>query len=256
VRPGVTTGRPTAARSPAGASRRAPAAKSSGRTIADQLAKLGIASEQDLVLHLPLRYEDHTRIVPLDALAPGSTMQAEGSVLNTDVHYRPRRQLVSLLGDGDARLVLRFFHFYPSQQKTLAPGKRVRVFGEVRSGHFGLEMVHPQFKVVEAGAPLADRLTPVYPTTAGLSQDTLRKAIARTLASDPALTEETLPEWLVQRLRAWKFGDAVRFLHGPPPRLNALTQRALDERTHPAWTRLKFRSRPIAGRERRAAHRC
>jgi ATP-dependent DNA helicase RecG len=197
------------------------------------------------VLHLPLRYEDHTAVVPLAALKPGLAQQAEGTVVNTDIRYRPRRQLVCLLEDGDdggarAQLVLRFFHFYPSQQKALAPGRRLRVFGEVRDGHFGREIVHPQFKVVEPGAPLPDRLTPVYPTTAGLAQETLRKVIARALASDPVLVAESLPDWLVARRHLWRFSDAARFLHAPPPRLSRLTQHALDERTHPAWTRLKF----------------
>ncbi|MBK7593217.1 MAG: ATP-dependent DNA helicase RecG [Betaproteobacteria bacterium] len=217
-----------------------------GRGLADQLAKLGIGCDQDLVLHLPLRYEDHTQLVPLAALGAGMTAQAEGTVLHTDVQFRPRRQLVCLLEDGAdaqagrAQLVLRFFHFYPSQQKVLQPGARVRVFGEVREGHFGREIVHPQFRVVTPGTPLAEALTPVYPTTAGLGQETLRKVIARALASDPALTAESLPEDVVRRRHLWKFGDAVRFLHAPPPRLNRLTQHALDQRTHPAWQRLKF----------------
>jgi len=116
----------------------------------------------------------------------------------------------------------------------------VRVFGDVREGHFGLEIVHPQFKVVEPGAPLPDRLTPVYPTTAGLGQETLRKVIARALASDPALTADSLPDEVVARAGLWKFVDAVQFLHAPPPRLARLAQQALDARTHPAWTRLKF----------------
>jgi ATP-dependent DNA helicase RecG len=217
--------------------------KAAGRGLADQLAKLGIARDADLVLHLPLRYEDHTRIVPLAALQPGLSLQAEGVIVNTDIQYRPRRQLVCLIADPerrDAQLVLRFFTFYPSQQKVLEPGHRVRVFGDVRPGHFGLEMVHPQFKVVAEDAPLPDRLTPVYPTTAGLGQETLRKLVARTLASDVALTKETLPDWLIARRKLWKFGDAVQFLHAPPPRLSQLTQHALDARTHPAWTRLKF----------------
>ena len=216
-----------------------------GRGLHDQLIKLGIARDQDLVLHLPLRYEDHTRIVPLHALAAGVTAQAEGVVVNADIQYRPRRQLVALIGDEtdagrSGQLILRFFHFYPSMQKALAVGKRVRVFGEVREGHFGREIVHPQFKVIEPGSPLPDRLTPVYPTTAGLGQETLRKATARVLAADPVLTAETLPDWLIAKRHLWKFDDAVRFLHAPPPRLSPLTQRSLDERTHPAWTRLKF----------------
>ena len=216
------------------------AAAPSAAGLPDKLARLGVAREEDLVLHLPLRYEDHTRTTPLAELRAGDTAQAEGVVRRTDVQYRPRRQLVCLLeGDGGA-LVLRFFSFYPSQQKALAPGTRVRVFGEVRDGHFGLEIVHPQFKVITEGAPLEDRLTPVYPTTAGLSQDTLRKVIARALAADPARTAEVLPEDFTHRRHLWKFGDAVRFLHTPPPRLAGLTQKALDARTHPAWSRLKF----------------
>jgi ATP-dependent DNA helicase RecG len=219
------------------------AKKSAGRGLADQLARLGIARDADLVLHLPLRYEDHTRVTPLPSLSPGLALQAEGEIVKTDIQYRPRRQLVCLIADPlmrDAQLILRFFTFYPSQQKVLAPGRCVRVFGDVREGHLGLEMVHPQFKVVTDDTPLPDRLTPVYPTTAGLGQETLRRVVARTLASDPALTAETLPEWLIARRKFWKFGDAVRFLHAPPPRLSELTQHALDARTHPAWTRLKF----------------
>ena len=216
-----------------------------GEGLADKLARLGVARDEDLVLHLPLRYEDHTRLVPLAQVKVGETLQTEGTVANVDIQYRPRRQLVCLLeDDGErgarVRLVLRFFSFYPNQQKALAPGARVRVYGDVREGHFGPEVVHPQFRVVHEGAPLEDRLTPVYPTTAGLGQETLRKVIARSLAADPGRLAETLPDELVRRRALWKFGDAVTFLHTPPPRLAALTQKALDARTHPAWTRLKF----------------
>jgi ATP-dependent DNA helicase RecG len=194
-------------------------------------------------LHLPLRYEDHTRLVPLASVRVGETVQTEGIVASAEIQYRPRRQFTCLIRDaerGDATLVLRFFSFYPSHQKSLQPGARVRVFGDVRSGYFGPEIVHPQFKVVVADEALPDQLTPVYPTTAGLSQDALRKLTTRALLVDPARTSEILPEDLVRRRGFWKFGDAVRFLHAPPPRLSTLTQRALDARTHPAWTRLKF----------------
>jgi ATP-dependent DNA helicase RecG len=213
--------------------------------LAERLAKLGIAREEDLVLHLPLRYEDHTRVVPIARLKAGDTAQAEGFVVNTDIQYRPRRQLVSLIADDEAgnnrsQLVLRFFSFYPSQQKALAPGNCVRVFGDVRDGYYGLEIVHPMFRVIAPGAPLPDRLTPVYPTTAGLSQDTLRKVIERAIAADPSRTADTLPDDFVRRLHLWKYDDAIRFLHAPPPRLTDPDQRALDARTHPAWTRLKF----------------
>jgi ATP-dependent DNA helicase RecG len=217
-----------------------------GAALADKLARLSITREEDLILHLPLRYEDHTRLVSLAALAAGSEQQAEGTVVRTEIQYRPRRQLVSVLEDGGddfggrAQLVLRFFHFYPSQQKALAPGRRVRVFGEVRDGHFGREMVHPQFTVVAPGSPLPDRLTPVYPTTAGLGQETLRKVVAHALASHPSALADTLPDKLVARRHLWKFADAILFLHAPPPRLSPLAQRALEARTHPAWARLKY----------------
>jgi len=225
------------------AARPSAAEPAGGRNSAtEKLARLGITREEDLVLHLPLRYEDHTRITPLAEVKVGETAQTEGTVVSTEIQYRPRRQLVCLIRDDarEASLVLRFFSFYPSHQKTLRAGSRVRVFGDVRGGYYGPEIVHPQFKVVSEDTALPDRLTPVYPTTAGLSQDTLRKVIARALVADAARTAETLPDEMVRRRGLWKFGDAVRFLHAPPPRLSALTQRALDARTHPAWTRLKF----------------
>jgi ATP-dependent DNA helicase RecG len=215
----------------------------SANTLADKLVRLGITREEDLVLHLPLRYEDHTRVTALGDVRVGETVQTEGDVANTDIQYRPRRQLVCLLRDPrseGASLVLRFFSFYPSHQKTLKAGARVRVFGDVRDGYFGPEIVHPQFKVVNEDTPLPDRLTPIYPTTAGLSQDVLRKVIDRAIAADPSRTAETLPDDLVRKRRLWKFGDALHFLHAPPPRLTGLVQKALDARTHPAWTRLKF----------------
>ena len=208
-----------------------------GNTLADKLVRLGIAREQDLVLHLPLRYEDHTHLCPLAALKPGQAWQVEGVIANTDIQYRPRRQLVCLLEEGEAQLVLRFFHFYPSQQKALAPGRRVRAFGDVREGHFGLEMVHPSFHIVAPGTPLPDRLTPVYPTTAGLAQDALRKLVQRALLRDPAYLAETLPQWTREPRRLWGFAKAVHYLHQPP---TDASQSALDERTHPAWSRLKF----------------
>ena len=222
-----------------------PRAKS-GDAIAAKLVRLGIVRDEDLVLHLPLRYEDHTQLTPLADVRAGDTVQAEGVVVRTDIQYRPRRQLVTLIEDegaprgSRAQLVLRFFSFYPNYQKTLARGNRVRVFGDVRDGHYGPEIVHPQFKVVAGDTPLADRLTPVYPTTAGLSQDVLRKLIDRALAADPARLAEVLPDGFMRRRGFWTFADAVRFLHAPPPGLSAQARQALETKTHPAWTRLKI----------------
>ena len=155
------------------------------------LEKLGLVRDIDLALHLPLRYEDETRIVPIDAAREGETVQVEGTVRAARVEFRPRRQLVVRLHDDSGELVLRFLHFYPSHQKTFAPGARVRVRGELRGGFLGREMVHPTFKAVDEGTPLATALTPVYPTTAQLPQAWLRKAVATALARAPLA--EVLP---------------------------------------------------------------
>ncbi len=206
-------------------------------TLADKLERIGVRREQDLVLHLPMRYEDRTHLCPLRALKVGQAWQVEGTVVRCEIQYRGRRQLVCLIEQGDQNLVLRFFHFYPSQHKALAPGKRVRAFGDVREGSSGLEMIHPAFQIIDAGTPLPDSLTPVYPTTAGLAQDALRKLVRRALERDPAHLGETLPPWTREPRRLWGFAEAVAYLHDPP---TDASQQALDDRVHPAWTRLKF----------------
>jgi ATP-dependent DNA helicase RecG len=200
-----------------------------------KLAKLGIRQRADLLLHLPLRYEDETRLTPITALQPGETAQIEGIVTRCEVAYRPRRTLMCRLRDDTGELVLRFLNFYPSQQKQLAEGKRIRALGEARLGYFGLEMVHPKCRAVEAEAPLNTGLTPVYPTTAGLSQILLRKLIAEALNTLPL--EDTVPDSLLQRLELPGFAEALRLLHNPPPEI---LPDALETRSHPAWQRIKF----------------
>jgi len=209
-----------------------------GRAVAaadKALEKLGLVRDIDLALHLPLRYEDETKVIPIGALRDGETGQVEAVVSDSKVQFRPRRQLVVTLKDehGDD-LVLRFLHFYPSTQKTLAPGKRVRARGEARGGFFGLEMIHPTFKVVAAGAPLPTSLTPVYPSTVQLSQAVLRKAVAAGLARAD-LDEIVPPALLPAGLPSLR--EALRRLHEPAPGLDA---EALEDRSHPAWQRLKF----------------
>ena len=147
-----------------------------------RLAKLGIRSQFDLVLHLPLRYDDETRLYALSEAPPGQPVLVEGAVVECDIQYRPRRQLVCHIEDGSGVLTLRFFNFYQSQLKQLAAGARVRAFGEIRHGFLGPEMVHPRYRLVQEGTPVARALTPVYPTTAGLAQDALRRLIAHALA--------------------------------------------------------------------------
>ena len=201
----------------------------------DKLAKLNIASKFDLVLHLPLRYDDETHLYPIKDAPAGREVLIEATVVETDIKYRPRRQLVCHLEDGSGNVTLRFFSFYGSQVKHLAPGVRVRAFGEIRQGFFGAEMVHPRYRIVQPGLPVAEALTPVYPTTAGMGQDTLRKLIQRALASEKL--EDTLPDALIQQHGFPKFRDAVFFLHNPAPEVS---QQDLQLRTHPAWRRMKF----------------
>ena len=148
--------------------------------VAAKLAKLGIRTKRDLALHLPLRYEDETRLTKLSEVRPGEPALVEADVVEAKVQFRPRRTLVVKLTDGEDELWVRFLNFYPSQQKQFVAGRTVRLFGEVRPGFFGDEMVHPKYRIVQKGAPLAKSLTPVYPTTAGLSQSLLRdKGFAR-----------------------------------------------------------------------------
>ena len=131
-----------------------------------RLEKLGIRSRLDLVLHLPLRYEDETRLTALKDVRPGEPALVEAEVVEAKVEYRGRRTLVAKLTDGERELWVRFLHFYPSQVKQFQEGRRVRLFGEVRPGFFGDEMVHPRYRIVGKDAPLPESLTPVYPTTA------------------------------------------------------------------------------------------
>ena len=203
---------------------------------APQLAmeKLGLRRDIDLALHLPLRYEDETRLTPIAELRDGSVAQCEGTVRECQVQTRSRRQLVVRLHDNGEDLVLRFLHFYASTQKSFAVGSRVRVRGEARGGFFGLEMVHPSVKVVQADTPLATALTPVYPSSARLPQAYLRKAVASALQRTDLgelLPATVLPAGLMS-LR-----EALNFLHHPSPKLAIET---LQDRAHPAWQRLKF----------------
>ena len=198
------------------------------------LRKLGLVRDIDLALHLPLRYEDETVVRPVAHLREGEVAQVEAVVQDSRVEFRPRRQLVVRVHDSSGELVLRFLNFYPSHQKALAVGQRVRVRGEARGGFFGLEMVHPAFRAVEPGTPLPTRLTPVYPTSAQLPQAYLRKAVAGALAR--AALHEVLPAHVLPPGLP-TLAEAVRALHEPPP---GAALAALEDRSHPAWQRLKF----------------
>ncbi len=159
--------------------------------VSSRLAKLGLLRPFDLVLHLPLRYEDETQLVPIRDALFGAPSLVEGEVLSCDVQFRPRRQLVARVADDSGKLIVRLIHFYPSQAKQLAVGNRVRLYGEIRHGFWGDEMVHPKIKTVGENNSLSEALSPVYPTTAGMAQHQIAKLIHQALAASDL--RDTLP---------------------------------------------------------------
>lgn len=165
----------------------------------------------------------------------GESAQVEGEIIHAETQYRPRKALICQLQDDTDVLYLRFLNFYPSQVAQMKVGTRLRVFGEPRQGFFGMEMVHPQCKKVSEGAPLKPALTPVYPTTASLSQASLRSLVNQVLEQDAL--QDTLPEGVLQKLNLPDFASTIRVLHQPSPEIS-LT--ALENREHPAWRRLAF----------------
>ncbi|MEX5745406.1 ATP-dependent DNA helicase RecG [Massilia sp. X63] len=210
---------------------------SAPKTIESKLARLGLRTDMDLVLHLPMRYEDETKVVSIrEASMRGlQTWQVEGVVVKNEITYKPRRQLLVQIADETGELQLRFMNFYGSQVKQLSEGVRVRARGELKHGFFGAEMVHPTYKVINEGAPLPTSLTPVYPAGEGLSQTVLRRAIND--AMKRVDWRDTLPNAFLSRLQLWDFEPSVRLLHYPPADVD---EYALTERSHPAWTRMKF----------------
>ncbi|WP_295958657.1 ATP-dependent DNA helicase RecG [Rhodoferax sp.] len=206
------------------------------------LLKMGLRRDIDLALHLPLRYEDETRISRLADAREGDTVQIEATVTHSEVGLQSRRQLLVTVDDGSDTCTLRFFSFYPSHQKTLAVGARLRVRGEVKGGFLGKQMLHPVFKLASGDLPTA--LTPVYPSTAGLPQAYLRRAVLGGLKR--ANLSETLPPgcpnynpgYLSQTglQRNYYLHEALSFLHNPAPDVSLA---ALEDRSHPAWQRLK-----------------
>ncbi len=203
--------------------------------VQEKLARIGIRHLSDLVTHLPLRYEDETRIVSIHDALSGETVQVEGTVVETSIRFRPGRQLISEIDDGSGRLMMRFFNFYPSQKNALVSGAKVRVMGEIRQGFFGAEMVHPRFRVLRGEVRLPEALTPVYSTTAGLGQEVLRKLAARALTQTDLA--DALPEPVRRKLKLLPLDEAVRLLHNPPPDVDA---QSLLDGSHPAWRRVKF----------------
>jgi ATP-dependent DNA helicase RecG len=208
---------------------------------AARLQRLGLDTIQDLLFHLPLRYEDRTRVRPMGTLRSGDQAVVEGDIDLAEVKFGKRRSLLVRISDGTGQLTLRFFHFNKTQQANLTRGVRIRCFGEVRPGPVGLEMVHPEYQVRrnEEETPAETSLTPVYPTTEGVHQLTLRKLTDQALQ---ALNDSgRLPEWLPPTLRVGRsrmdLASALRYLHRPPPDASLA---ALTAGRHPAQQRLAF----------------
>ncbi|WP_258808190.1 ATP-dependent DNA helicase RecG [Pseudidiomarina sp. CB1] len=210
--------------------------KGVGPKLQERLTKLGLATVQDVLLHLPLRYEDRSRIYPIAALQPGTTATVIARVVKADVVYGRRRMLKVNVRDASGGLNLVFFQFSAAQLKQFAQGTQLQLFGEVRRGMQGPDMIHPEYKMVQGDVPqLAESsLTPVYPTTEGVQQATLRKLSEQALTY---LTPKALPELLPEHLRpgGMALSAAIQLLHRPPLDVHL---RELQEGTHPAQLRL------------------
>ena len=212
-----------------------------GPGIAARLAAIGIETVLDVLFHLPLRYEDRTRIHAIGDLRAGDTAFTCGRIDGASVRFGRRRSLVVALGDGTGTMAMRLFHFSESQRRQLRPDRRIACYGEVRSSSGGIEMVHPEYRLLDddAEAPTSDRLTPVYPMAAGLGQGLLRRLIDQALVRlerNPDIAE-LLPEAVAARHGLIGLGHALRTIHRPPAGTDA---EAPLHHEHPARRRLAF----------------
>ncbi|MFO0394888.1 MAG: DEAD/DEAH box helicase, partial [Lysobacteraceae bacterium] len=212
-----------------------------GPAVAAKLADRGIQTLQDLWFLLPLRYEDRTRLTPIRDLRPGPALQAEGRVRHVERLFRGRPMLKVTLGDDEGALLgLRFFHFRSQQVQAFQPGRRVRVFGEVRPGQNGWEIIHPSYRVLgdDEGAALSDRLDPVYPLVEGLGPGSMAKLVRLALDQLPdAAALELVPVAAWAGLALPGLREALLTVHRPPVDADV---GALMSGTHPAQQRLAF----------------
>lgn len=216
------------------------ALKGVGASLAATLAKLGISTIQDLLFHLPHRYQDRTRILPIASLRVGDQGVLEGEVTDNKVVMGRRRSLQVTLRDGSGLIVLRFFHFNAAQKQQMSEGARLRCFGEVRRGRAGLEIYHPEYKLVsdEGVTPVDDMLTPVYPLTEGIQQNRIRSLCQQALGwLDRYEIMDWIPEPVRKQYQFLNINDAIRFLHHPPVDAN---QHQLLEGAHACQQRLIF----------------
>lgn len=211
-----------------------------GAQVAARLEKLGLKTAQDVLFHLPLRYEDRSRVVSIGSLAPGITTSVEGEIELAEVVFRGRRSLLVRLSDGTGSLTLRFFHFSKAQQEGLQRGARLRCFGEARRGRQTLEMVHPEYRVIQDddNQPRAESLTPVYPMTEGVQQGRLRALTTQALNllnSGRLEVAELLPREAIPDAKFSSLAEALKYVHRPPLDADLLQ---LGEGRHPAQRRL------------------
>ncbi len=213
-------------------------------SLAEKLARLDIHNQDDLLFHLPLRYRDLTRITPLRALRLNSELLVEGTIQHCEAVSGRRRSLACVIGDGHTSLTLRFYYFSWAQQQQLLAGKRVRAWGEIKRGAHGIEMYHPQYRLLmpDEHLPLTEHLTPVYPSTDGLQQHNLRKLTEKVLATlrqttDSPLLEDYLPPALLPSTLDISLSDALLYLHQPPTNASVVQ---LETGAHPAQQRLVF----------------
>jgi ATP-dependent DNA helicase RecG len=205
-----------------------------GPKLAEKLAACGVTQVQDLLFHLPLRYQDRTRITPIAAAREGDDVVIEGEIKLADVVFGRRRSLLARLQDGSGTLSLRFFHFSAAQKNNLKTGTRLRCFGQVRRGSAGPEMYHPEYRQITAGEDqVEDRLTPIYSTVSGISQNQWRKLCSQ--ATD-WLERAQLPDLLpANKTYPYDLSAALQYLHAPPP---DAPQELLRDGMHPAQLRL------------------
>ncbi|NOX09924.1 MAG: ATP-dependent DNA helicase RecG [Gammaproteobacteria bacterium] len=194
--------------------------KGIGSRVAERLARLNIATLQDLLFHLPVRYQDRTRVVPMGAVRSGQQVVVEGSVDLTEIKFGRRRNLLVRISDGTGSLCLRFFHFNAAQHNALQRGKTIRCFGEIRSGASMSEMIHPEYQLLddEQTLPVDDHLTAFYPSTEGVHQLSLRNFTDQALVwlDEPDVLPEYLPDSLCQGRAQISLVDALRYVHRPP----------------------------------------
>jgi len=213
--------------------------KGVGPKLAEKLKRLNLHTVQDVLFHLPLRYQDRTRVLPIGSLRPGFEAVVAGEIELADVVYRGRRSLICRVSDGTGHLHIRFFYFNAVQQQNLARGRRARFFGEVRFGSAGLEMIHPEYEFTDGAEPakVADHLTPVYPATTGVHQISLRNIARQALQKHLDHIREWLPSSILEDLQLPTLTDALTLVHQPPPQTPV---ELLAEGTHPAVVRLSF----------------